>query len=503
MLSHLNRYSVSFEEFKKLSSGGNLFPLYYEILADCETAVSSFLKVRGEKDAFLFESVQGGENWSRYSFIGLEPELIVSSCGNQLRVEERGEVSVTECENPFKEIQKLLSRYRYIRYSDELPRFSGGAVGYLGFDMVRHVEVLPEHAVKDIDIPDSYLGVSRKLIVFDNLKKTIKIIYNIDTSSEEGLEFAFHQAKREIQKLLASLRSSLPEEGSHVPELHKTPLPLKPSSSFAQEEFMAVVERAKEYIRAGDLFQVVLAQRLSFSLEVDSFEVYRALRLINPSPYMYYLRSGDVDIIGSSPEILVRLEQGEVTVRPIAGTRPRGKTEEEDYALEKELLHDKKELAEHVMLVDLGRNDIGRVCKPGTIHVTEREVIERYSHVMHIVSHVKGELQEGKDAFDVLAACFPAGTVSGAPKVRAMEVIDELEPVRRAVYAGCVGYFDFSGNMDMAIAIRTLYVHKGTGYLGAGAGIVYDSDPESEYQETMNKAKALLNAVELAKRLHD
>ncbi|MBF0274823.1 MAG: anthranilate synthase component I [Nitrospinae bacterium] len=497
-MSKINQFAATLEEFMEFSQKGNIFPLYYEILGDCETPVSAFRKISSGGNEFLFESVEGGNKWSRYSFIGIDPELVFLSKNNDVHIVRNGKTENKTAESPLKLLEEIMADYSYIPYGD-LPIFCGGAVGYIGYDMVRHIEKLPENSKDDLGLPDSYLFIAKKLLIFDSLKQTIKILCNIEFDEGSDLNVLYENAQREILAILEKLKLPVKRSKPKAKENKTSEF----TSSFEKEDFKKAVEKCREYIKDGDLLQVVLAQRLCFDITFNSFNIYRALRLINPSPYMFYLRAGEVEIVGSSPEILVRLEEDNATVRPIAGTRPRGKTEEEDKELETELLLDKKELAEHVMLVDLGRNDIGRVCETNSIHVTEYQAIERYSHVMHIVSNVTGKLKKGKTSFDVLKATFPAGTVSGAPKVRAMEIIDELEPVKRYIYSGCVGYFDFSGNMDMAISIRTLYIHKNKGYLGVGAGIVYDSIPESEYQETMNKGRALIKAIELAGNIDD
>lgn len=485
------------EEFIRRSERGNLVPVYREVLADMETPVSAYRKVARGKYSFLLESVEGGERLARYSFLGTDPFLIFKSKGREVQLVERwraDKVRLTEGEDPLHVLKKLLGRYKYVGDPD-LPRFCGGAVGYIGYDAVRFFEQLPDQTVDDLNVPDFFFLFTDILVVFDHLKHRMRVVCNPEVGSDPATTYDL--AVEKIDEIVDRLRRTTlppglaPQHGGRVKSV-------TPESNMTRQKYERVVKAAKEYVAAGDAIQVVLSQRLSAPLDAEPFNVYRALRSVNPSPYMFYLVLDDIQLIGSSPEILVTEEQGKVIVRPIAGTRPRGKSEEEDLALEKELLADEKERAEHIMLVDLGRNDIGRVCDYGTVNVDELMVIERYSHVMHIVSNVRGELSGGKDQFDVLRACFPAGTVSGAPKIRAMEIIEELEPTKRGTYAGAIGYFSFSGNMDTCITIRTILVKDGTAYMQAGAGIVADSVPSREHQECMNKLGALIRAIELA-----
>ncbi len=489
-------YKPTFAEFKRLAEHGNLIPIYKEILADLETPVSAFKKLReGEKFAFLLESVEGGERVARYSFLGSDPFLIVRSKGDKWLIEENGEKREEKSEDdPLRYLERMLKRYKPIAHHElsELPRFYGGAVGYLSYDMVRYFEKLPDLLEDDLHFPDCAFLLTDTILVFDHVKHKIKIVANVSVDSD--LKKAYHKALDKIEAIEHKLKSPQPYPNDHQPK------PLKVESNFSREEFIRGVEKIKDYIRAGDIIQAVFSQRFATTLSNDSFDVYRALRSINPSPYMFYLKFDDFSILGSSPELLVRVEDDRVQYRPLAGTRRRGETPKEDKQLEEELLADEKERAEHVMLVDLGRNDIGRVCGYGTVKVSELMAVERYSHVMHIVSNVEGQLRPDKTPFDALRACFPAGTVTGAPKIRAMEIIEELEPVRRGPYAGSVGYLGFSGNLDTCITIRTIIVKGDKAYVQAGAGIVADSDPESEYQETANKAKALLTAIEVAER---
>jgi anthranilate synthase component 1 len=392
-----------------------------------------------------------------------------------------------------------MSQYKVVP-EERLPRFFGGAVGYLSYDMVRFFEQLPDQTADDLDLCDALLLITDSILIFDNVAQKIKIVHNAHLLDQEPKQ-VYQQAVERIEQIISRLKRPIPKERMNTRKLPGTPKTLQIDSNFSPDDFQKAVLKAKEYVKKGDIIQVVLAQRLQFAVNVNPFNIYRALRTINPSPYMYYLKLGNINLIGTSPEILVRQEGPLTEVRPIAGTRPRGKTEQEDKQLAHELLQDPKERAEHIMLVDLGRNDVGRIAKIGTVEVDQLMIIEKYSHVMHIVSNVKGIKQDDKDSYDVIRACFPAGTVSGAPKIRAMEIIEQLEPVKRGPYAGAVGYFSFTGNMDTCITIRTLVIKDGIGYLGVGAGIVADSEPDKEYEETMNKARALLLAVERSKEI--
>ena len=487
------------KEFKEKSKQGNLIPVYKEVLADLDTPVSAYMKMCGGEYSFLLESVEGGEKWARYCFLGFDPSIIISIKGNEVVVEKNGQaksILITQG-NPLVGLKDILARYQPVDV-EGLPRFSGGAVGFVSYDMVRSFEDLPEDTVDDLQVPDARFVITDTLLIFDNVAQTIKIVSNAHVDNE-NIEESYNQAVKNIDAIEKKLRTSLPVDVNNKKSPKIDSLNCI-ESNFKKEHFINSVQKIKNYILEGDVIQVVLAQRLKFNISKDSFTIYRALRSINPSPYMYYLKFGDLEIVGSSPEILVRLEGEKIEVRPIAGTRKRGQSEEEDQALENDLLNDEKELAEHIMLVDLGRNDVGRVAKTNSVSVNEKFTIERYSHVMHIVSNVQGELKQGLDGYDVLAATFPAGTLSGAPKVRAMEIIEELEPTRRGLYGGAVGYISFNGNMDTAIAIRTLLIKNKTAYLGVGAGIVADSIAENEFEETMNKGKALLKAIELAEK---
>lgn len=487
------------EEFKKKTKEGNLIPVYREILADLETPLSAFLKLKS-KAGFLLESIEGGEKWARYSFLGSAPSMIIEGKGRNITIKRGSEKEKVKFKHdPLEVISAELKKYRPVK-TEGLPRFFGGFVGYIGYDTVRHFEKLPDMRHKGIDYPDIFLMFTDTLLVFDNLSQTIKVISNAYTEGKEPEE-AYREAEEKIDAIVKKLMTkAVPpknRKGKNTGTEHKTEI----TSSFGKEGFKEAVEKAKAYINSGDIIQVVLSQNFEKETDINPMNAYRALRVINPSPYMFYLNTGRSTLVGSSPEILVRVEGDTIELRPIAGTRRRGKTKEEDIELEKELIADPKELAEHIMLVDLGRNDVGRVAVTGSVKVTELMTIEKYSHVMHIVSNVVGKLKKGLDSFDVLRASFPAGTVSGAPKIRAMEIIEELEPTRRGPYAGCVGYFDFSGNMDMCITIRTIIFKNDKACVQAGAGIVADSDPELEYQETVNKAKGMFKAIEMAEKL--
>jgi anthranilate synthase component I len=482
-------------DVRALSRGGNLIPVCREILADLETPVSAFLKVHRGPYGFLLESVEGGEKWGRYSFLGTEPALVFRARGHEVEIETPGAAATRETvEDPFEALRRLLARYRPVAVPG-MPRFAGGAVGHIGYDMVRAFERLPRLLPDDLGLPDACLLVSESLLVFDNVAQKIKVVSHVHVREGESLESAYDAAVARIDTLVARLGAAPVEP----PAVEATPGEVV--SNVAQADYQKVVERAKEYIRAGDIIQVVLAQRFELPLRAAPFNVYRCLRTVNPSPYMFFLALGDHALAGASPEVMARVEDGELTVRPIAGTRPRGTIEREDKALAAELTADPKERAEHVMLLDLGRNDVGRVARTGSVEVTESFVIERYSHVMHLVSNVRGQLAAGRDSFDAFRATFPAGTLTGAPKIRAMEIIEELEPARRGIYGGAVGYFAFSGAMDTAIAIRFVLLREGRAYVQAGAGIVADSDPESEHRECVNKARAMIQAVHLAEAL--
>jgi anthranilate synthase component 1 len=483
---------ISPDEFTTLAEQGyNRIPVVREVFSDLDTPLSVYLKLADGPYTYLLESVEGGETWGRYSIIGLPCRKVYKLHGHRLSVEELGHTTEQrELADPLAEIERLRAQYT-VPQLPNLPEFSGGLVGYFGFESIGYIESRLAHwqRADQLGIPDVLLMLSEEVAVFDNLKGRLYLIVHADPAQPQ----AYARAQRRLDELAFRLRRS----GPSYPEV-LDPKALEESdfrSSFTREEYCALVERAKEYIRAGDIFQVVPSQRLSVPFRARPVDVYRALRALNPSPYMYFLDLGPTQIVGSSPEILVRLKHGKVVLRPIAGTRPRGKTRDEDLALEAELLADPKERAEHLMLIDLGRNDVGRVSKTGSVKLTESFVIERYSHVMHIVSQVEGDLREGLSYMDVLKATFPAGTVSGAPKIRALEIIQELEPHKRNIYAGAIGYIGWWGDADTAIAIRTAVIQDGRLHVQAGGGIVYDSDPITEWEETMNKGRALFRAV--------
>ena len=481
--------------YRKLVAGGyNRIPIVREVLADLETPLSTFLKLVDGPNSYLFESVHGGEKWGRYSIIGLPSRTRITVNGQRLTVERDGQVAeALETADPLAWIEAFQQRFR-VPEMPGLPRFFGGLVGYFGYDTVGYIEPRLAGGRKHnpLETPDILLTVSDEVVVFDNLTGKLLVVVHADASDPDGLD----KAQQRLTDLVATLRTpaDLYRKHATVCEVSENDF----VSGFSREDFETAVERIKDYILEGDVMQVVLSQRLSIPYAALPLDLYRALRCLNPSPYMFFMDLGEFHIVGSSPEILVRLEDGIVTVRPIAGTRPRGKDDVEDMELEAELLNDPKELAEHLMLIDLGRNDVGRVSEVGSVNLTEKMVIERYSHVMHIVSNVTGNIRPGMSAIDVLRATFPAGTVSGAPKIRAMEIIDELEPVKRGIYAGAVGYLSWSGNMDTAIAIRTAVIKDQFLHIQAGAGIVADSVPACEWEETMNKGRAIFQAVTLA-----
>jgi len=471
----------------------NRIPLMREVLADLDTPLSTYLKLADGPYSYLFESVQGGEKWGRYSMIGLPCRTVVKVMGHQVTVETDGEVVESQtAEDPLTWIEDFQARYQ-VAEVEGLPRFTGGLVGYFGYDTIRYIE--PKLATcdnpDDLDTPDILLMVSDEVVVFDNLSGKLYIIVHVDPYRADAFEAGQQRLEELVEQLRSTTLHSEQRVGTRVKEEDFI-------SGFTEAGFKQAVESARQYIIDGDVMQVVLSQRMSVPYKALPLDLYRALRSLNPSPYMFYLNLDDFHIAGSSPEILTRLEDGVVTVRPIAGTRRRGHDEAEDRAMEKELLGDPKELAEHLMLIDLGRNDVGRIAKTGSVELTEKMVVERYSHVMHIVSNVEGQLKPGMNAMDVLRATFPAGTVSGAPKIRAMEIIDELEPVKRGIYAGAVGYLSWNGNMDTAIAIRTAVIKGEQLHIQAGAGVVYDSQPHLEWKETMNKGRAVFRAVAMA-----
>jgi len=490
-----------YDGFASTMETAGLVPVYRKIISDLDTPLTLFAKIAGQENhIFLFESMEGGEKWGRYSFIGFDPILTFSSYGSKIDINSfSGELNQNSDpeSNPLETLQSLLESFKAAENPD-LPRFSGGAVGFLGYDMVRFMEELP--CDKDpLDFPDSSFMVPRIVLIHDSFKQTVTVVCWVAKDAKSLNTELYAAAVAKIDSVVDLLRAPVPKsfhesssEGSKTEHVF--------SSNMKKQDFCSMVEKAREYIKAGDIIQVVVSQRFHTTTDIKALDLYRALRHINPSPYLFFLKLGDLIQIGSSPEILVRKEDEAIELRPIAGTRKRGQTREEDEALEKELLADPKERAEHLMLVDLGRNDVGRVSQAGSVEVTDLLVVERYSHVMHIVSGVTGLIAEDKDQFDLIKACFPAGTVSGAPKIRAMEVIDELEPERRGPYAGAVGYFGFSGNMDFCITIRTFVMQGDNLWIQAGAGVVFDSDPEKEYEETINKSMGLRRAVELAEK---
>ncbi len=490
--------NISAEQFAALATQDhNRIPLMREVLADLDTPLSTYLKLADGPYSYLFESVQGGEKWGRYSIIGLPCRTLLRVCGDLIEVETDGQVVESlRSDDPLQWIEDFQARYR-VAEVEGLPRFTGGLVGYFGYDTIRYIEPRLARSSQstpnpdELNTPDILLMVSDEVVVFDNLAGKLYLIVHADPSEAD----AFAQGQQRLDALEKQLRAATPRPAPRASsEVNEGDF----VSGFTEAGFKQAVEKARDYIVEGDVMQVVLSQRLSIPFSAPPLDLYRALRSLNPSPYMFYLNLHDFHIAGSSPEILTRLEDGIVTVRPIAGTRRRGHDAAEDRAMEAELLADPKELAEHLMLIDLGRNDVGRIARTGTVELTEKMVVERYSHVMHIVSNVEGKLQPGMSAMDVLRATFPAGTVSGAPKIRAMEIIDELEPVKRGVYAGAVGYLGWNGNMDTAIAIRTAVIKSGRLYIQAGAGVVYDSQPNLEWKETMNKGRAVFRAVAMA-----
>ena len=489
--------SPSYEQFLENLKRGNLVPVWEEVLADYDTPVSVFRKIDSSDYSFLFESVEGGDKWARYSFMGTEPSVVFRSKGRNVEIIRPGGETETFTGDPILALRDLLSCYRPVS-SEELPRFYGGAVGYFGYDMVRFIENIPETSPDELNLWDSIYMVMDTVLAFDNVTSKIKIISNAYVPDMENAKEEYEKSLAKIAELKNKLKNSLDKSLTDGVSGVASEEEFKLESNFEPEEFKEAVLRTKEYIKSGDIIQAVISQRWKTDLRVDPFDLYRALRILNPSPYMFFLRMGDEILTGSSPEVMVRVEGKRIASRPIAGTRPRGKTVSEDESLATELLTDPKERAEHIMLVDLARNDLGRVSDTGSVRVDEFMIVERYSHVMHIVSNVTALLAEGSDAFDVIKATFPAGTLSGAPKVRAMEIIEETEPGMRGAYGGCVCYFSFSGNMDSCITIRTFVIKDGKIYIQAGAGIVADSNPETEYQETVNKVKALVKSVELA-----
>lgn len=503
------------EAFLRSTEDINILTVYRKVLADTVTPISVFQKIGRDAFSYLLESAEGEGKLARYSFIGLNPFLIFQSKGSQVKIDYR-ERKENYTENPFLSLRRLLASFQTIKV-DGLPRFWGGGVGYFGYDLVRFIEELTNSTSDDLALPDCILIYAGTIIVFDHLTHELWIIANIPLDKDNrGREQAYEQATGQIEKIISQLNNSASKDREAKEEIvvekeldegiknQESSINKSDSNSnMTKEEFVEKVIKVKEYILAGEAFQIVLSQRLNRKTSESPFKIYRLLRSLNPSPYMYYLNYGEIQIVGASPEPLVRLTGNLVETKPVAGTRPRGENYQEDLRLEKDLLADEKEKAEHTMLVDLARNDLGRVCRPGTVKVSQFMQVERFSHVMHLVSEVQGIIQTNKNALDVLIACFPAGTVSGAPKVRAMEIIEELEPHCRGPYAGVIGYLGFNGNMDTCITIRTIVFKGREAYIQAGAGIVSDSIPEKEYTETLNKAQALLKAMELAEEVPD
>jgi anthranilate synthase component 1 len=488
-------YRPTFQEFAELARSASVVPVYRQLMGDTLTPVSAFCKIQEGDWAFLFESVVGGERLGRYSFLGSGPFLTFQAHDRTVHLRHGGSTKVFEHPDPLRLLEETLTKYRAPHVAG-LPRFSGGAVGYAGYDTVRYVERLPKPPADDRRLPDLCFAFYDRMVIFDHINKTIAAVAHAHVDAAD-LSASYRAACARVDELVERLQHG-------VADLQLTDIApggevrRECPSNFPPGAYEQAVEKCKEYIKAGDIFQVVLSQRFTTETQARPFDIYRTLRVVNPSPFMFYLKAGPLCLVGASPEIMVRVEGDQVTIRPLAGTRRRGRTEEEDRRLAEELLADPKEQAEHIMLLDLGRNDVGRVARYGTVQLSDVMQVERYSHVMHICSNVTGRLQPGKTAFDALRACLPAGTLSGAPKVRAMEIIDELEPHRRGPYGGAVGYVDFSGNMDTCIALRTLVLKGQTVYLQAGAGIVADSVPEREREETVNKAMGLLRALEIA-----
>jgi anthranilate synthase component 1 len=480
-----------FREFARLAKQGNLVPVSDTYTADLLTPVGAHLRLaRDAPYSFLLESVEGGENIARYTFTGANPAEVFRARGRHCSIES--DAGQTEFEgDPVEKLRRLTKRYHSVRVPG-LPPLTGGAIGYFAYDMVRLIEKIPATGRDDVGLDDCVMMFYLGLVVFDHVQHRVWIIGNVFTEGKGSLREKYDAAVREIRRTRSRLAQPLP------PPRRRSGGPLRVASNMTEAQFVAGVRQAKKYIRAGDIFQVVTSQRFSAKTSADPFEIYRALRVVNPSPYLYFLHLDDLAVVGSSPEMLVKVQGRDASYRPLAGTRPRGRNEIEDREFEAELLSDPKERAEHIMLVDLGRNDLGRVCEYGSVKVEKLMFVERYSHVMHLASSLRGKLRPNADCFDALMACFPAGTLSGAPKVRAMEIIDELEPTRRGLYGGAILYLDFSGNLDSCIGLRTLVAKNGRAYVQAGAGIVADSVPEHEYQESVNKARAVIKALEIA-----
>ena len=487
----------SFKEFCRFADQGNLIPVYQELLMDLETPLSFFKRLERDDYSFLLESVEGSERWARYSFLGTRPQRIFKARGTQVEIIENGKKISFTSESPLKSLEDLLKGCRPVTVPG-VPPFFGGALGYVAYNAVEQFHEISDDKKDPLAMPEIFFIFVQSVVAFDNLKHTIKVIDNVRVDQRKNLRRAYEQASQRIRKVISSLQKK--PRGIEPRDLSQAQGNRKFRSNLTREKFRHAVIRAKDYIKAGDVIQVVLCQRLETETASDPFEIYRALRFINPSPYMFYLELEDLRVIGSSPETMVRLTGDTIELRPIAGTRRRGATPDEERELEADLLADPKERAEHIMLVDLGRNDVGRVAEIGSVEVNELMAIERYSHVIHIVSNVRGKLAAEKTPFDLFVSAFPAGTVSGAPKIRAMQIISELEPEKRGLYAGAIGYFGYNGNLDTCIVIRTIVMKGKKVFINAGAGIVADSDPDMEYQETLNKARAMLKAVDLAEQ---
>ena len=492
-------YYPAFGEFKLLASKGNIVPVYRRLIADTLTPVSAFQKISDSDHAFLLESAAGGEKISRYSILGSNPFIKFTAFGNNVEILHENSKKESVCvKDPLEFLNEKIREFTPVQVND-LPKFYSCVVGYIGYDAIRYIEELPNVPKDDLLLPDIQVMFYDSIIIFDNLTKTINIVSSAKIGSD-SLENLYTGAIKKIDNIIKKFRTPVMSLCDDVSVDSK--INIQFTSNFGKADFLKSVGRCKEYICAGDIFQAVISQRLKTQTNTDSFSIYRVLRVVNPSPYMFYLKMGNLKLIGASPEVMVKVEGKDITVRPIAGTRKRGKDDVEDMRLEQELISDPKERAEHIMLLDLGRNDVGRVSRYGSVRIDEKMVIEKYSHVMHITSSVCGKLREDKSAFDSLKACLPAGTLTGAPKIRAMEIIDEIEPTKRGPYGGAVGYFDFFGGMNTCITIRTIILKGNEAYIQAGAGIVADSVPEREYEETMNKAKGLLKAIELADKIN-
>jgi anthranilate synthase component 1 len=489
----------AFDEFLRWTGQAPCVPVYRQLTGDGLTPVSAFRRIERPGPSFLCESVIGGEKVGRFSFLGTEPFLIFEARGTEVTLtpaDDPDGVRRFSSKDPFEDLRRLIEQYEAVHLPG-LPRFAGGAVGYAAYDAVRYTEDLPHAPPDDRGLPDLAFAFYDRMVIFDHIRKTVLVVAQAHCGPDVDPKSAYERASARVDELVARLAEPGPELALSDIDTDG-PVDLIPASNFTRDAYEDVVRHCQEYIKAGDIFQVVPSQRFSVETTAEPFDIYRVLRVVNPSPFLFYLPFGEYCLIGSSPEILVRVEDGIVTIRPLAGTRRRGKDEAEDHALAEELLADPKERAEHIMLVDLGRNDVGRVAEFGSVQLSEVMKVERYSHVMHITSNVTGRLARGKTAFDALRAGLPAGTVSGAPKVRAMQIIDEVEPNRRGPYGGAVGYIDFTGNMDTCIALRTLVIQGKTAYVQAGGGVVYDSDPATEYEETVSKARGLLKAIEIA-----